>query len=218
MLLALDSIRCIVLLLNQDVNHRLSAFFYVLSLFYIFLRVVAGAPNFNPHDGVTLEAFQDLADDVVAGLGQQFVQFLDELPFELLTFVQFLNDSSKPVILLLKLLPDIVGDVGDVAAEPLIDGLLYLDAGHESIQVAFAFGDIDKSDDNSAAGVEDKLAVVEVIPDGEGQVEEVHLQQQECLVLGRREVFGLEGSNIAEFLVVDVFVVPERGLLELLGI
>lgn len=153
MLLALHSIGCIVLLLNQDVDHRLSAFFYVLSLFNIFLRVVACAPNFNPHDGVAFKAFQDLVDDVVAGLRQQFVQFLDELPFELFIFVKFLNYSSQPVILSLKLLPDIVCNVGNVAAQSLIDGLLNLDAGHECIQVAFALGNIDKSDDDSAAGV-----------------------------------------------------------------
>lgn len=43
----------------------------------------------------------------------------------------------------------------------------------------------------------------------------MHLQKQECFVLGRRVVFGLERSNIAQLLVVDIFVVPKRGLLEL---
>ena len=46
----------------------------------------------------------------------------------------------------------------------------------------------------------------------------MHLQKQEGFVLGRSEVDGLEGCDTGQFLVVDILVMPERGLLEFFSI
>lgn len=111
-----------------------------------------------------------------------------------------------------------MSDEGDIAGQPLVDALLHPDASHDCVEVAFALGDIHKADDHSPRGVQDELAVGQVVPDREGQVEEVHLKQQKGFVLRRTEVLDLEGSNAGQFAVVDVLVVAEGGLLELVGL
>jgi hypothetical protein len=61
------------------------------------------------------------------------------------------NDSSQSLILLFYLLPNVVGNEGNIARKSLIDSLLDSNAGHKGIQMSFILGDIDKTDDDSSA-------------------------------------------------------------------
>ena len=132
--------------------------------------------------------------------------------------MQILAYSCQSVELLLQFDPDVVGDEGNIARQSLVDGLLYSNARLDNIEQSFAFGNVDQADYDSSRGVKDEFAVSEVVSDGEGEVKQVHLQKQEGFVLGRPEVDSLEGGDAGQFLVVDILVVPERGLLEFFSI
>lgn len=138
-----------------------------------------------------------------------FLLFSVPIPFD---------DSCQSTEFSAHLDPDVPSDEGYVTAKALIDGLLDVDSGPGGIKKFFLFCDINQAHDDSSTGIQNQFTVVDIIPNGKGQVVKVHLEQKESFVLWRTEHFRFEWSNVAQLLVVNIFIMPQWSFLELLGI
>ena len=138
-----------------------------------------------------------------------FLFFSGPIPFD---------DSCQSTEFSAHLYPDVPSYEGYVTAKALIDGLLDVDSGPGGIKKFLLFCNINQAHDDSSTGIQNQFTVVDIIPNGKGQVVKVHLEQKESFVLWRTEHFCLEWSNVAQLLVVNIFIMPQWSFLELLGI
>jgi hypothetical protein len=96
-----------------------------------------------------------------------FLFFSRPIPFD---------DSCQSTELSTHFYPDVPSDERYVATKTLIDGLLDVDGGSGGIKKFLLFCNVYQAHDDSSTGVQNQFTVVNVIPNREGEVVNVHLE------------------------------------------